>query len=109
MLCSGDLRYPVQLQRATRADDGYGGTADPVWSSLDTIWCKIKEKAGREKFIRDRVESQAHVVFWARYRDDVLETDRLYFNGKAYNIRWINNLNMEDEWLEILTERGVVD
>jgi SPP1 family predicted phage head-tail adaptor len=106
-ICINDLKWPVEVQRNTPADDGQGGTT-PAWAThIAVIWCKMVQKSGDERWARNRLEAQARVVFTTHYGIEITEKDRLSFGGKLYNIRNINNLDFENKWLEITCDTGV--
>lgn len=110
-ICAGDLKHLVSVQENPRPSDGYGGydNDSSAWAEKFTIWCKVVEKSGDEKFAHHRVETRARVVFTTRYRNDIEETYRLFFEGKGYNIRRVDDLKRQRRWLEITTDVGVVD
>ena len=108
-ICAGDLNEVVSYQEATRADDGAGGTAAPVWAEKFVIYCKVVEKSGKEAFQHQRLETQNTVEFMTRYRSDITTLGRLVLDGKNHNIRRVDDINRAGEWLLIVADAGVVD
>lgn len=106
-IVAGELRHPVVVMRATSADDGAGGQT-LTWSTLSTIFCFVDKKDGQE-FVKDgsRIRTFSKMMFVTWFGSDVLETDRLTFDGKWWNIRNIENIKMRNKFIRITAEAGV--
>jgi head-tail adaptor len=63
--------------------------------------------SGSERYASERVEARVSVKIAVRYFAGLLEADRVVINSKPYNIRFINNVDFRDEWLEISLDGGV--
>lgn len=102
----GELDQQAIIKRQTRTADGLGG-----WTVTDTnvatVWAHIRPKKGREYGIHDKVEAPALYIFAIRYRSDILDSDRITWNGADYNIRAILTRGGRKMFLEIEAERGV--
>ena len=102
MSCSkynaGMLNEVVDIQRATRTSDGAGGFTT-VWGTLvgSPTRASVKALSGAERFASERV---------VRYFDGLLESDLIAIRGLAYNIRFINNMDLADRWLVIDLDGG---
>lgn len=102
----GELDQRVPIKRQTRVSDNMGGytTTD---TTVATVWAHVRPKRGREQGIHDKVEAPALYVFVIRYRSDILDSDRITWNGADYNIRAILTRGGRKMFLEIEAERGV--
>ena len=107
-ICTGDLKHPVEVQRNTPVDDEAGGY-DESWATIETIYCKIKQKSGNEAFQQQNIRAISTHSFWTRYGSSVVEEDRLLYRGDFYNVRNVENIDERDMWLKIDAEKGVVD
>lgn len=103
-----DLREPVVFQRLERTSDGAGGYTE-AWSQIAgaPVRGKFKAMSGRERWASDRVEATSTHRIAVRYFSDLKESDRAVIRGRAYNIRFINNVDYLDDWLEIDLQLGV--
>ena len=99
-MTAGMLREPIQLQRKTSTPDGGGGVT-VTWATYATVRAMFKPLSGSERVASDRVEALTKNKATIRYRDGVLESDRVVARGEAYNIRAALNLEFRDKWLEL--------
>jgi SPP1 family predicted phage head-tail adaptor len=67
----------------------------------------VKALSGSERWASQRVEATASHKIVIRYFADLSAADRAVIRGREYQIRWINNLDFADEWLEISAQVGV--
>lgn len=102
----GELDQRVTVKRQTLTSDGMGGSTT-VDATVATLWAHARPKRGRELGAHDKVEAPALYTFVVRYRDDLLERDRITWNGQDYNIRAILTRGGRKMFLEIEAERGV--
>ena len=108
-MSAGTLDQIITLQRSTATPDGGGGVT-MSWASFATDanpWAKVKAKAGRESMIEGRTTSTFVVEFTIYNRADVTETDRILWQGVAYNIRGIRSEGERTLMLVIEADRGV--
>lgn len=105
---AGMLREPVTFERATRESDGSGGYSE-VWKPLAgaSDRAHVKSLSGFERFASERVEAGVKVRIVVRYFSGLLENDRVKIRDRAYNIRFVNNVEWRDRWLEIDLDGGV--
>jgi SPP1 family predicted phage head-tail adaptor len=104
----GDLSSFVTFERMTRTSDGSGGWST-TWATITgaPTRAKIKAKSGGERFASERVEASAQFMIACRYFAGLTDADRVSFDGKAHNIRFINNMDFSDKWFEIDVSGGV--
>ena len=102
------LRTAVEFQRSTKTSDGAGGYTE-TWAELlgAPVRAYVKHLSGREQYQSDRIEATVKLRIAIRFSGLVNERDRVVVRGKAYNIASINNLEMQDRWLEIDLAGGV--
>lgn len=107
-MSSGMLREPVSFQRRSLTSDGAGGQSE-VWATISGAPTRahVNPLSGRERFVSDRIEATLRLRVLVRYSTAINETDRVLIRGKAHQIRFINNLEFQDRWLQIDCEGGV--
>lgn len=105
---AGMLREPVTFQRKTRTADGAGGFTE-AWATISgaPTRCMVKPMSGGERYASQRVEATATHRIVTRYHAGLTETDRAVIRGREYQIRFVNNLDFDDRWLEISAQVGV--
>lgn len=106
---AGEFRFPVDVQRASSADDGSGGQ-NIVWQTALTMMCAVENAQGDEAYsdkALGRVRAVQTFKFTTWWRDDVLVTDRLIFQGQQFNIRQVNNWLLRNKFLQLVAESGV--
>jgi SPP1 family predicted phage head-tail adaptor len=93
-IAAGRLRHWVTLERFTFVQDSAGDPIqDPVsgelrkeWTEVAQLWAAIEPSSARE-FIASQVgQSEVTGKIIIRYRPDVLATDRIVHNGRAYQL-----------------------
>ena len=102
------LKTSVEIQRATRTSDGAGGWA-VVWAVIPTAPSRafVKALSGSERWASERKEATTKWRAVVRYFEGIVESDRVIIRGKAYNITFLNNVELNDRWLEIELTGGV--
>lgn len=103
------MKERITFQSFTRISDGGGGWTE-TWSNIathPTVWAQLVAKAGKEAMVADRLVATAVTLFHIRNRDDLDETMRILWRGRAYNIRGIRFEGHAEQYLTIEAERGV--
>jgi head-tail adaptor len=80
----------VQAQRATETSLG-GGATRKTWANHVAFEGTLVPVSGNERYANDRVNAETKNKLITNYRADLLESDRLVINGRAYNITRLNN------------------
>lgn len=101
----GGLDDRISLQRVTLTADGQGGSTES-WSEYAAVWARVRPMKGRERQASERQEATADYVVRIRYRDDVLEADKIVWRGREMNIRFIPDGGPRAHFLDIEAEMG---
>lgn len=105
MIDPGEMTERVELQRKTRVRDGAGGSTGD-FATYDTVWARVRPMRGREREAAQRQEARADYEVVVRNRTDVLDEDRILWNGRALNIRFIPIAGSREQYLAIEAELG---
>lgn len=99
---AGLLREPVTFEELTRTGDGAGGFTQ-TWAAISGAPDRayVRAMSGRERYESDRTEAAASWRIVCRYFSGVDEVDRVVIRSRNYQIRFVNNLELRDQWLEI--------
>jgi SPP1 family predicted phage head-tail adaptor len=105
---SGMLKHSITFQRATRTSDGSGGVTK-VWATIAGAPTRgnMKAASGGERFASARIEATYTHKLVTRYFTGLLDSDRVTFAGKAYDITFIDNVDFDDRWYVISLRGGV--
>tara|TARA_R110000782_G_scaffold47256_1_gene104021 strand:+ start:5972 stop:6298 length:327 start_codon:yes stop_codon:yes gene_type:complete len=97
----------ITIKRETRTTDGMGGDTVALVDVVADLWAHVRPKTGKEKSEHDKIEAPAMYLFKIRNRSDILDSDRIVWNGSTYNIRAVLTGGTREMYLEIDAERGV--
>jgi SPP1 family predicted phage head-tail adaptor len=100
------LRTSFSLSRQTATNVG-AGARSLTYANYASGKCYFKSESGIERLYAERIDSVSKHRATIRYRSDVKESDRMLVNGRIYNIRFINNIEQRNRWLELYLDGGV--
>jgi SPP1 family predicted phage head-tail adaptor len=105
---AGMLQTTVSFQRKTQVADGAGGWTE-TWAAISNTPTRafVKAMSGNERFLSMRVDAIAKWKVVTRYFAGLVEGDRILIEGRTANIRFINNVEYKNRWLEIEVDFGV--
>lgn len=105
---AGQMRTACEFQRKTRTDDGAGGWSES-WTAIAgaPTRCAFTSLSGSERMQAQRIEAPTRNRVACRYFAGLAEGDRIVIAGRAYEITFINNLEMRNRWYEIDVSGGV--
>lgn len=105
---TGMLKEPVTFQRRTLVADGAGGQTE-TWAAIPATPSRahVRPVGGSERWASDRTEAIVRLRLVTRYNAALREGDRVLIRGKAHNIRFLDNVEFRDKWLQIDVDGGV--
>jgi head-tail adaptor len=62
---------------------------------------------GSERFAHDRTEATVRLRLVVRYTTALRESDRVTIRNKVHNIRFLDNIEFANKWLQIDVDGGV--
>lgn len=101
----GELDQYIEVQKQVNASDGMGGNA-LTWQTKGNIFAHVRPLSGREITDYDRVNAEARYLFVVRYPADIADSDRIIWEGEAFNIRVRKAPKGRDLYMQIEAERG---
>ncbi len=104
---SGELDQLITIIRDAEADDGMGGQDLTPSNVVVDLYAHVRPLSGSETKKFEKLNATFMNLFVVRYRDDILETDRILWNGEEYNIRSNPKAGARKLYIEIFAERGV--
>lgn len=103
---AGMLRETVTLKSQTKTSIG-GGATEIAYTTYATVRGMLKALSGGERLYASRLDATTRNRLVIRYRSDVTESDQVVVRGKAYQIRFIDNVEFRDKWLVLDLDGGV--
>jgi SPP1 family predicted phage head-tail adaptor len=105
---AGMLKEPVTFQRRTLTSDGAGGQTE-AWAALSGAPTRahVRPVSGSERYASDRTEAIVRLRLVTRYTNAIREGDRVTIRNKVHNIRFLDNVEFKDKWLQIDVDGGV--
>ena len=107
MFRPGELDEKIAFFEEVKVDDGMGGVSITLLEISSGVWCKVRALSGNESSRFDKLNAEELTLFVTRYRTDILEDDRINWNGEEYNIRHIPRTSRREMYSEFYAERGV--
>ena len=111
LLSAGRLRYAVQFQRRSSAQDSFGQQA-MVWVNAFTANAEVKPLSGRELEAAQQVTAEVSHKVTVRYRPElenpaVAAAMRIVFRGRYFNIQTSLNEDERNVFITLLTVEGL--
>jgi SPP1 family predicted phage head-tail adaptor len=105
----GRMRQRVTLQTLVETTDSYGQRIES-WVTQGSYWAFLKSLSGREAVNAQQVKADVTHFLQMRYLGSLLATPgalpsmRILFNGRVFNLSWINNVDERNKTYEILAQ-----
>lgn len=105
---ASSLRQRLTLQTEVQTPDSAGGYVR-TWEDIADLWAEIIPVSGRERLFGGQLQSEISHRIVLRYRDGITAGQRLVFENRAFNIRYVSNTMEANETLELLAEEGTTN
>lgn len=98
----GELNRHVQLMRLETVGIN-PNTYQPIKKNVvfANIWAKVSALHGQEYYTAVSVQLEKQLSFIIRYRPDITEQVNIWFEGRGYNISFIDDVKYHHEFMEI--------
>lgn len=108
-ICAGDLRHRIEVQRPSTTDDDHGGQRRRLWTTVATLSAKADMGGADEVEAHGRIETRQTWTFTTRFIGGTARPaaqDRIVWNGMAYGVRSVENVQGRNQWLVIVATLG---
>ena len=99
---AGQLDRRITIQRFVETTDVFG-QKNKSFNTLASVWAKVEEKRGSEGEEGNQLVATKRVEFFIRYRSDINEQMRIFYNNETYKIEAILNADSRKEFQKIVT------
>lgn len=106
-LYAGMLRHSIEWQQEQTTPDGMGGQTR-AWATVATVRAFIKPTTGNERWHAMRTEANVTHRIFMRYRSDLTPAMRIVYNGRAFQVKAVLNIEERNKWLEVHATEGQV-
>jgi len=91
----GRLDRRIDIERLTQGNTN--GVKTESWAALvSDLPATAMQMSGREAMQQGGAAAEVDTVFTIRYRGDVLETDRIDWGGRKYDIKFIREIGRRE-------------
>jgi SPP1 family predicted phage head-tail adaptor len=98
---AGLLRHRVELQSRTLTADGFGQPVE-TWATYATVSASVSPLRGRERFAAMQVAAETTHRIVMRGRSGIKAEDRVFYDGRVFDIRAIMDMDERGIMLELL-------
>ncbi|MFL9860817.1 phage head closure protein [Paraburkholderia madseniana] len=105
---AGKLDRRIVIQRRQNGKNSSGG-ARATWQTVCTPWAGINYLSGTERSATTHQGGEtadARTLITMRYRAGIDETMRVLYGGKAFNIRFVNDVLDQHKTLILTCDTG---
>lgn len=103
-----DKRITIQKYTTTQNKNGFDIEA---WKDYKTVWASMNNLWGKEFYAAKAVQAENTVEFVVRYSKDLENINskeyRIFWNNRAFNITFIDNIQYKNIWLKIKTSEVI--
>lgn len=97
----GDLNQRISLAEERMRYDRYNTPIGREYIDFGSVWAHVSNLHGDEYYTAYGHSLEKELKFIIRYRSDVTEKTTIKFNGKTYNITFIDNIRYRNRFMEI--------
>lgn len=114
-MTASELDKRITIQKFTSTTTNENGFPIEDWVAYKTVWASMNNLWGKEFYVAKAINAENTIEFIVRYSTDLvvlLEKDgskvyRIYWNQKAFDITFVDNIKYENKWLKIKAIEGV--
>lgn len=113
-VCASRFTAYCLVQEKSESSSPTGGFTN-TWTDRCNIYAQVVQRDADERFDHEAIETQRAVNFYAKYRSDIVNTDRIVLDGLNHNIRSITRVDKEGKskyrgiYMKIEADEGVFD
>ena len=98
-------RVMLQIKQSTR--DPMGGQV-VIWVDRFPVWASDEPLSGRELMAAQQKHAEMTARFRLRYREEITQEWRVVFDGHAYDILEVIDVNLDSHrYLDLLCQTGL--
>lgn len=103
---AGQLRFRVELQRATETRDAIGGVVE-TWETYATVWAAVEQMSARESWWRQQMNASAAWRVTLRWLAGVTTKHRVLWQGRTFEVRGVTDVEQRRVFIELACDELV--
>lgn len=96
----GEFKHRISIKKPV-IEINENGFEVETYENYKTLWAKIANLHGKEYFEAASVQKEKTIKFTFRAVEGIDETMKIEFDGKLYDIAFIDNIKYENKYMEI--------
>lgn len=96
----GELKHRITFQALSSVVNENGFETEN-YEDFKTVWAKVTNLHGKEYFEAAAIQKEKTVKFIIRAIEGLDESMKILFQGRNYNITFIDNIKYENKYIEI--------
>lgn len=102
----GELNKRIKIISVTSTKDDDGFPKDKIETVFHECWAKITQTSGTELIKANAEMTDVKTRFLIRYTPKLINEDmQILFQGRYYDIVYVNNYEFSNEFIEIFTDK----
>ena len=100
VLTAGKLRHLCDVVELVSTGDGEGGSVSTYQTKLANVPCLFDTNGNSRALEESQVAYVKNGIMYMRFMD-LVNTDKIEFDGDMWTIHSITNIDFKDRWLEV--------
>ena len=96
----GEFKHRISIVKPV-IETNENGFEVETYETYKTLWAKVMNLHGKEYFEAASIQKEKTVKFIFRAIKGIDETMKIDFNGKLYDITFIDNIKYENKYMEV--------
>jgi SPP1 family predicted phage head-tail adaptor len=96
----GSMKHRITFQRLTVTTNDNGFESES-YEDIKTVWARASNLSGKEFFEAAAIQKEKIIKFVIRAGIEIDESMRILFQGKHYNIIFIDNIRYQNKYVEV--------
>ena len=96
----GEFRHRISIKKPV-VEVNENGFEVKAYETYKTLWAKATNLNGKEYFEAAAIQKEKTVKFIFRAVKEIDENMKIEFNGKLYDIIFIDNIKYENKYMEV--------
>ncbi len=98
------MRHRIRIEKRIVTTDTDSGQPRETWEFFTEVSAGKRSKRGFESVPNASLEVIGEVIFRIRYNKDINEQMRIIFQGMAYNLTFVEDVNDGGRFLDLYTK-----
>ena len=102
----GSMRHEIEVQAMTLTTDA-GGGASQSFATTKRMYADIRPTRGSEAVRQGKLQTEIGHQITVRYHSFITNRHKVLFDGRSFNINYIENVDERDRFMILHCEENV--